>query len=77
MRKYGATTFFGVPLSTKKVSGLWYANITVGGKEGSALLSQACSFSVFRLYKRIDKLSEAEFNRICLRLGELLLKITP
>lgn len=77
IRKYGATTFFGVPLSTRKATGFWYASVMVGNNEGCALLSQASSFSVFRLYERIDRLSEAEFNKICLKLGKLLLKITP
>ena len=77
VRKYGDTTFFGVPLSTKKLSGFWYSSITVNGVIRCALLSQASSFSSLRLYKKIDRLSITEFDRICIKLGQLLLKITP
>ena len=77
VRKYGDTTFFGVPLSTKRLSGFWYSNITVNGINRCVLLSQASSFSSLRLYKKIDRLSIAEFNKVCVKLGQLLLKITP
>ena len=77
VRKYGNTTFFGAPLSTKKLSGFWYDSITVNRKTRCVLLSQAGSFSALRLYERIDKISETEFTKICSRLGHLLLKITP
>ena len=77
IRKYGDMTFFGVPLSTKELSGFWYSNITVNGANRCVLLSQASSFSSLRLYKKIDRLSPHEFNKICMKLGQLLLKITP
>lgn len=77
VRKYGATTFFGVPLSTKNLKGFWYDVIEVKGINRCVLLSQASSFSVFRLYDRIDKISIAEFDKIRAKLGRVLLKITP
>lgn len=77
VRRYGDATFFGVPLSTKKLEGLWYSHVTVNGVTRCALLSQASSFSSLRLYKKMDRLSVQEFKRICSKLGQLLLKITP
>ena len=77
IRKYGKTTFFGVPLSTQRLSGFWYHDVTVKGITRCALLSQASSYSALRLYKKIDRVSETEFTRICLKLSWLLLKITP
>ena len=77
VRKYGATTFFGVPLSTKHLVVFWYSDITVNKITRCALLSQASSFSAFRLYKRIDRIPSEDFAQIRLKLGKLLLKITP
>ena len=77
VRKYGPTTFFGVPLSTKNLTGLWYYSITVNKVTRCALLSQAGRFSVFRLYQKIDRISGKEFDATLKRLGQLLLKITP
>lgn len=77
VRKYGATTFFGVPLSTKDLKGFWYDSVEIKGVNRCVLLSQAGSFSVFRLYERIDKISKTDFSKICAKLGKVLLKITP
>ncbi len=77
IRKYGKATFFGVPLSTQKLSGFWYCSITVNGAARCALLSQASSYSALRLYKKMDRVSETEFTKLCSKLCWLLLKITP
>lgn len=74
LRKYGETTFFGVPLSTRRSTGFWYGQITVMGKNRCALLSQAGSYSVKRLYGRIDKVSKTEFEEISEKLRILLFK---
>ena len=73
-RKYGETTFFGIPLSTRKSDGLWYSNIKIRGQNRCALLSQAGSYSVRRLYGRIDRISKDEFEEIGERLRILLFK---
>ena len=52
-------------------------DITAKGVVRCALLSQASSYSALRLYKKLDRISETEFARICSKLGWLLLKITP
>ena len=74
IRKYGKESFFGVPLSTKNHSGLWYSKITVDGKTRCALLSQASSYSVYRLYGKMSKVSRKEFEEICIRTQRLLFK---
>ena len=73
-RKYGETTFFGIPLSTRTSGGLWYSRITVRGESRCALLSQAGSYSVKRLYGRIGKISKIEFEEISEKLRILLFK---
>ncbi|MBQ8156263.1 type II toxin-antitoxin system PemK/MazF family toxin [Candidatus Saccharibacteria bacterium] len=77
VRKYGATTFLGVPLSTKNLSGPWYSIINVNNVTRCALLSQVSSYSAFRLYNKIDRLSETEFKNICHKLKILLFKEKP
>lgn len=74
VRKYGNTTFFGVPLSTKRLSGFWYTHITVNGISRCVLLSQASSFSALRLYEKIDRIAMDEFDEVTSRLSQLLLK---
>ena len=73
-RKYGKTTFFGIPLSTRKGEGLWYSDVTVKGQKRCALLSQASSLSTKRLYSRIGIISKTEFEEIGKKLKVLLFK---
>ncbi len=74
LRKYGANSFFGVPLTSKLHNGRWFTAITVNGDKGSALLSQSSSLSAKRLLGRLGKVSQKEFNTICLELQRLLFK---
>jgi mRNA interferase MazF len=78
LRKYGADTFFGVPLSSVLHSeNIWYARINVGGETRSALLSQASSFSTLRLYRKISKIPKDEYEYVCNLLQGLLFKKFP
>lgn len=72
VRKYGEESFFGIPLSTKKHQGPWYARAKVRGEEVTMLLSQAGSFSAKRLFGKLDRLSEKEFNLVMASLKELI-----
>ena len=74
MRKYGDESFFGIPLSTKKHIGPWYAKITVQNIEVTVLLSQAGSFSAKRLFSKIDRLSEEDFISVTDALNKILFK---
>ncbi len=74
LRKYGNASFFGIPLSTQYHEGRWYEYVLVKGEMRTVMLSQAGSFSSYRLYERIDRISPAEHNRICRALTLLLFK---
>ena len=74
VRKYGPGGFFGVPLSSQIHDGRWYANFTSKGKKQCALLSQAGSFSSYRLYGFIGRVSRSDFAQISDELARLLLK---
>ena len=74
VRKYGAESFFGIPLSSQIHDGRWFTPVMVKGSESRALLSQSGSFSAKRLLKRMSKASVGEFTKICSSLQELLFK---
>lgn len=74
VRKFGEESFFGVPLSSKKHTGVWYLKIKVQDAEVTALLSQASSFSARRLFSKIDRLSNENFNLIIDALDKILFK---
>lgn len=74
VRKYGNGSFFGIPLSSKPHTGIWYTRILVNGIPETALLSQSGSFSANRLFSKIDRISEEDFGRILQSLEELLFK---
>lgn len=72
IRKYGAESFFGIPLSSQSHQGRWYATLKVLGIDRCALLSQAGSFSVYRLLKRMDRVSMVDYLGVINRLERLL-----
>ena len=74
IRKYGKSSFFGVPLSSQIHNGRWFTPIIVRDKMRDAMLSQARSYSVNRLLSKIERVSESEFMRICDELRELFFK---
>lgn len=74
IRKYGAGGFFGVPLSSQVHNGIWYTSFTSKGRQQCALLSQASSFSSYRLYGYISKISKLDFGRVINNLKKLLFK---
>ena len=74
VRKYGPGGFFGVPLSSQKHEGMWYANFLLKNREQCALLSQASSFCSYRLYGFIGRLSKSVFEQIVDDLEKLLFK---
>ncbi len=74
VRKYGKSTFFGVPLSSRRHQGRWFSDIIVKDAIRSALLSQAGSFSTNRLHRLMDKAGTDDFKHVCEKLKELLFK---
>ena len=77
VRKYGKESFFGIPLSSKIHTGIWYAPVILNGIQRTALLSQAGSFSAKRLFGKIDTISVDAFERIVKTFIELIQKIFP
>lgn len=75
VRKYGEDGFFGVPISSQLHNGIWYAEFIHKNKVQCALLSQASTYSVHRLYGRIGRIGRDNFARIIQALAELLLKL--
>ena len=74
MRKYGDEGFFGVPLSSKTHIGFWYYSFCLKGKNQCALLSQARTYSVYRLYSRIGRIKQKDYDELRRRLALLLLR---
>jgi len=74
IRKYGEEGFFGVPISSQIHGGIWYAKFKCNGQTQCALLSQAGTYSVHRLYHRISRIKGEDFEMILTKLGQLLFK---
>ena len=74
VRKYGPGGFFGIPLSSQQHSGIWYTNFQTRGKDQCALLSQASSYSSYRLYNVIGRITKEDFERVLGDLEKLLFK---
>ena len=74
VRKYGAGGFFGIPLSSQIHKGIWYVHFLTKDKLQCALLSQASSFSSYRLYSYIGRISKADFVRVIEGLEILLFR---
>jgi mRNA interferase MazF len=64
LKKFTVGTFFGIPLTSNKKEGSWYAPITCHGVEGSAILNQARNFDARRLYEKIERLGDDRFQEI-------------
>ena len=74
LRRYGNGSFLGVPLTSQEHDGMWYSPITVAGVQRRALLSQARVFSSKRLYGKLDRISQEEYEIICEKLRKLFFK---
>ncbi|MET0155775.1 MAG: type II toxin-antitoxin system PemK/MazF family toxin [Rickettsiales bacterium] len=58
MRKYTHSTFFGIPLTTKRKDRASYYNLEFNGKQGSVILDQGRTLDARRLKGRIGELPE-------------------
>ena len=74
IRKYGQSSFLGIPLSTQLHQGRWYTYIDIKKEKRCVLLSQVGSFSAKRLLSRIGKISVVDFEGVCGELGRLIFK---
>ena len=64
IRKYGDEGFFGIPITSQFHSGRWYEGFVYKDRMQFALLSQARTCSVFRLYQKIGRIPSDDFYRI-------------
>ena len=77
-KKLSRFCFLGIPLSTKRHTGSWYASFTFKNKFQNALLSQVKIISVYRLYNRLGEIDQKDLYRIRQRFCHLFLpKNTP
>ena len=54
----------GIPLTSKAKAGSWFVNFELLDVRQTAVISQARSLSVFRLYNKIGELPKDDFARI-------------
>ena len=64
LRKYSRSTFFGLPLTSKRKQHPYHYHLHVAGKEGSVLLDQGRTIDSRRLIKKISKLNENDVAAI-------------
>lgn len=64
LKKFDASGFFGIPLTSHRKIGSWYVPITCGGIHGSAMLNQARIFDAKRLVIRMGALGDEHFKSI-------------
>ena len=64
IKKLSKDFLIGVPLTSKKKEGSWFASVIYNEKEGTAVLSQVRAFDGRRLISRIGVLSETHFAEV-------------
>jgi mRNA interferase MazF len=72
IKKLNKDFFIGVPLTSKKKEGSWFAPVIFNEKEGVAVLSQIKALDGRRLISRIGVLNDVQFSEIKNALFDLL-----
>ena len=72
LKKLSQDSFIGIPLSTKRKAGSWFAEVTVLGVRRTALLHQLRMFSTNRFQNRLTTLDRTDFNHIKQKTEQLL-----
>jgi mRNA interferase MazF len=72
LRKLSANSFIGIPLSTQKKEGSWFADITVHNEVRYALLYQIRMFSTNRFQRRLATLDDNDMAKVKKKLETLL-----
>lgn len=72
VKKYGKYSFLGVPLTSQAHEGSWYVGFRFLKKDSWAVLVQARTFSVSRLYDRLGTLPESDLELVRTRLIGLI-----
>jgi mRNA interferase MazF len=64
LKKFGRLAFFGIPVTTTKRVGSWYAPFKHKGVTQIAVLMQARTFSYKRLYEKMGELDDVDFRNV-------------
>ena len=70
--KFSKDGFWGVPLSSKRREGRFYFPVAVSGRPSTVLLSQLRFYSSKRLMRRIEKMTDSQFDEVRLALEALV-----
>jgi len=63
-KKLSRLGFLGIPLTSQEHEGDWYVSFVFQGKQQFAVLAQAKTFSVLRVYRRMGTLPKSDFDTI-------------
>lgn len=74
IRKWNATSFLAIPLSSTLHEGSYYHPITLFGRKGCALLTQIKIFDGRRLQRRVGRISSNELKEVCQQISDLILR---
>lgn len=72
LKKINHHTFIGIPLTSKTHQGPNYVNFKFGGVWQFAILGQIRTFSIKRLYRRMGRIDELDFEAVRKGLGQFL-----
>lgn len=64
LRKLSRYNFMGVPLTSQPHEGSWYIGFEFRGRYENAVLAQARTLSVYRLYRKIGQLPKSDLESI-------------
>ncbi len=70
-KKICSNKFLAIPLTTKEHEGSWYVPFDFAGKHQTAVVCDAKTLSVKRLYRMMGTISNADYNKIQDRFNEL------
>ncbi|MBR2658294.1 type II toxin-antitoxin system PemK/MazF family toxin [Candidatus Saccharibacteria bacterium] len=73
VRKLTKYSFIGVPLTTKRHEGNWYAYFGFKNAEQIAVVAQVKNISSFRLYKKMGAIPESDLELVRKSLCSLIL----
>ena len=73
-RKLSRYGFMGIPLTSQCHDGSWYVRFRFRNSDEHAVLSQARTFSVSRLYTKMGQIDENDFSKIKKAFHELYCK---
>lgn len=63
-RKLDRYSFLAIPLTSKEHNGSWYVPFEFDNRSEVAVISQIEYMSVYRLYRKMGQLSNADFQKI-------------